>query len=565
MREFRQLPIDSIHPSPTNPRGHIPDESLAELADSIRERGVLQPILVRANGEGYRLIAGERRWRASRLAGCTTIPGRVLDLDDAAADEVSIIENLHREEIPPLDEAEAYQRLLSAGRTIDELTARLGKSKAYIHQRVSLTRLTTNVRELVAHNELPLHYALKLAQVPADRQQLALAQCFQPLFSDAGYKREHLEPFAKLTGWIERNVRLDPRGEDTRVLLPTLAEQVAAVDEKERATLLALSTLTYHTDRSDPTPILANSWKRAEDEERCRYARPAVIEVGEGRGTFLHVCIEKTACRKHWPRPSDARQTSGTAEAGEVSADAQAERARHEQAEAYREEAARQVRWRDVERPRALQLVAEAARSLTWSSKLFELVLESLVSPIEILMDLLGAPETVPVGRYPQAMAMALALGHSSELDSLTAFCKQLGIKFNPAPLSTRRPTSHARQRAMPDARRGDVPRRSALDANNRVWCPGSGQDTGLSQTSNPVTHGESEVRDDSVSRHQRFAWTRAGDCRRRWRALITAALRPPQSRRHGLGFRRKRARRSRALAVGASPQGRSRSERGRL
>ena len=103
MREFRQLETDAVHESPNNPRRTFTEASLEELAASVRRVGVLQPILVRPNGHGFVLIAGARRLRAAKLAGCATIPARVLALDESMADDATIIENLHREEMYALD------------------------------------------------------------------------------------------------------------------------------------------------------------------------------------------------------------------------------------------------------------------------------------------------------------------------------------------------------------------------------------------------------------------------------------------------------------------------------
>ena len=147
---------DAVHESPTNPRRSFSETSLEELTASVRRHGVLQPILVRPNGDGFILIAGARRLRAARLADCATIPARVLDLDDAAADEATIIENLHREDIHPLDEGESYQRLVASGRTIEDVAVAIGKSKGYVYQRISLTRLVPKVQDLLARDVLPL-------------------------------------------------------------------------------------------------------------------------------------------------------------------------------------------------------------------------------------------------------------------------------------------------------------------------------------------------------------------------------------------------------------------------
>ncbi|ODS52438.1 MAG: hypothetical protein ABS36_17815 [Acidobacteria bacterium SCN 69-37] len=421
MREFRQLETNVIHESPTNPRRSFSETSLDELTASVRRHGVLQPILVRPNGDGFVLIAGARRLRAAKLAGCTTVPARVLELDDAAADEATIIENLHRENIHPLDEGVSYQRLVSAGRTIEDIAAALGKSRGYVYQRISLTRLVPKVQDLLARDVLPLIYALKIAVVPAEQQEEALAQCFRPLFRDEEARRDQLEPLAQLTTWIEKTVRLNPRSEDTQVLLPALAEQVVSAEQERHASVLALSTLHFHTDKADPKPILAKSWKPAEGKQRCAHARPGVIVLGDGQGTFLQVCIAKKQCDKHWGRPKDVaeRRTEGEAEQAE---------ARRQQEEAWAKQRAEQERWRNELRPRAVRLIAERTSKLTWSPMLLRLLLEE-IRPDELFLEVLGKPDRIAVKHYPQALAIALALRHGWQRDDLFVFSKRLGVK----------------------------------------------------------------------------------------------------------------------------------------
>ncbi|MCC7181475.1 MAG: ParB/RepB/Spo0J family partition protein [Acidobacteria bacterium] len=427
MREFRQLETNVIHESPTNPRRSFSETSLDELTASVRRHGVLQPILVRPNGDGFVLIAGARRLRAAKLAGCATVPARVLDLDDAAADEATIIENLHRENVHPLDEGVCYQRLVSAGRTIEDIAAALGKSKGYVYQRISLTRLVPKVQDLLARDVLPLVYALKIAVVPAEQQEEALAQCFRPLFCDEEARRDQLEPLAQLTTWIEKTVRLNPRSEDTQVLLPALAEQVVSAEQERDASVLALSTLHLHTDKADPKPILAKSWKPAEGKQRCAHARPGVIVLGEGQGTFLQVCIAKKQCEKHWGRPKDITPRQGEDEA------AQAE-ARRQQEEAWAKQRAEQERWRKDLRPRAVRLIAERTAKLTWSPMLLRLLLEQ-IRPDELFREVLGKPDRIAVKHYPQALAIALALRHGWQRDDLLMFAKRLGVKVTPKDL----------------------------------------------------------------------------------------------------------------------------------
>ena len=131
MREFRELSVDLIDES-NNIRRTFSEERLQELSDSIRQHGILKPLLVRPNGERFTLIDGWRRLSAAKAIDQSTVPVRIRDIDEKAAEEEMIIANLHHEDVTPLDEAMSYQRLLDKGRTVDELAAKLGKSKRYI-------------------------------------------------------------------------------------------------------------------------------------------------------------------------------------------------------------------------------------------------------------------------------------------------------------------------------------------------------------------------------------------------------------------------------------------------
>ena len=131
---IRHVPVDRIEPNPENPRLVFEESALEELAASIREHGVLQPILVRPRGrDDYQLVAGERRWRAARRAGLETVPALVEELDDDAALEIAVIENLQREDLSPLEEAAMYDRMVTEhGYSIRKLAQKLGKDKGYL-------------------------------------------------------------------------------------------------------------------------------------------------------------------------------------------------------------------------------------------------------------------------------------------------------------------------------------------------------------------------------------------------------------------------------------------------
>ena len=171
------IPVDRIEPNPDQPRMVFDVDALHELAASIREHGVLQPILVRPLGENrYQLIAGERRWRASREANLATIPALVEEIDDDTALEISIIENLQREDISPLDEAAMYDRMVrDHGYSIRKLADKLGKDKGYVENRLRLADAPDEVRQLVSLRKDTLSHAYELMKVsdPKKRRRLA--------------------------------------------------------------------------------------------------------------------------------------------------------------------------------------------------------------------------------------------------------------------------------------------------------------------------------------------------------------------------------------------------------
>ena len=171
------IPVDRIESNPEQPRLAFDETTLEELAASIREHGVLQPILVRPIGENhFQLIAGERRWRASKIAGMASIPALVEDIDDDTALEISIIENLQREDISPLDEAAMYDRMIrDHGYSIRKLADKLGKDKGYLENRLRLADAPPEVRELVSLRKDTLSHAYELMKVTDPRKRKKLA------------------------------------------------------------------------------------------------------------------------------------------------------------------------------------------------------------------------------------------------------------------------------------------------------------------------------------------------------------------------------------------------------
>lgn len=172
-----ELPVDEIEPNPLQPRAHFDEENLAALAASVRELGVLQPILVRPVGEKYELIAGERRWRAARRAGLAHIPAVVRTVDDGSSLEQAVVENLHRQDLNPLEEAGAYQQLIEDfGLTQEEVARRVGRSRSAVANILRLFQLPPSVQRMVRDGQLSAGHARALLASPDRAFQEVLAR-----------------------------------------------------------------------------------------------------------------------------------------------------------------------------------------------------------------------------------------------------------------------------------------------------------------------------------------------------------------------------------------------------
>ena len=176
---FAELPVADILPNPHQPRLHFDEPALAELASSIAQIGVLQPVLVRPRpgGEGYELIAGERRWRAAGRAGLATIPAIVRMSDDLGSVEQALVENLHRQDLTALEEAAAYQQLVEDFElTHEQIAERVGKSRSTVTNTLRLLGLPPTVQHLLADGKLSAGHARALLGTPDRALQEALAR-----------------------------------------------------------------------------------------------------------------------------------------------------------------------------------------------------------------------------------------------------------------------------------------------------------------------------------------------------------------------------------------------------
>ncbi len=173
---LEQIPVASIRPNRFQPRARFDEEELTALAESIREVGVLQPVLVRPIGDEYELVAGERRWRAARRVGLQTIPAVVRETDDTGALEHALVENLQRSDLNPIEEAAAYQQLIEEFQlTHEQVATRVGQSRASVSNKLRLLQLPPAVQRLVQERQLDMGHARALLGTPdrAFQEQLA--------------------------------------------------------------------------------------------------------------------------------------------------------------------------------------------------------------------------------------------------------------------------------------------------------------------------------------------------------------------------------------------------------
>ena len=175
--QTRELLIDEISPNRFQPRKYFDDDKLEELVTSISENGILQPVVVQKSDTGYELVAGERRWRASKKAGLKKIPAMIREVSDTKALELAIIENIHRQDLNPIEEAEAYKRLAEDFSLTQEMIAeKVGKSRAAIANILRLLNLSRNIQENLISGKLSMGHARALLGLENNGQMHAMCQ-----------------------------------------------------------------------------------------------------------------------------------------------------------------------------------------------------------------------------------------------------------------------------------------------------------------------------------------------------------------------------------------------------
>lgn len=223
------LELNRIVPQLNQPRKSFEDSALQELVDSIREHGVLQPVLVRPKGDDYEIIAGERRWRAARLAGLDRLPALVKDIEDIRAAEISLVENLQREDLSAIEEALAFKNLLERCQyTQEQVAARVGKSRAYVANTIRLLNLSPEIIEMIEQKKISPGHARALLSLRSPREQMAAAKDIinnklsvrqaekrtkprkEPARSDLGKSLELMELEERLQSLLGTRVEISP-------------------------------------------------------------------------------------------------------------------------------------------------------------------------------------------------------------------------------------------------------------------------------------------------------------------------------------------------------------------
>ncbi|WP_353070472.1 ParB/RepB/Spo0J family partition protein (plasmid) [Tunturibacter empetritectus] len=370
---FQYLAIDIIHESTTNPRRTFDEAKLQELADSIRQHGLIQPITVRPNNEGFEIVAGARRYRASLLAEQFSIPSRIVELTDAQSLEWALVENSQRVDVHPYEEAQGFQQLLDIlGYDVAALVEKSGKSASHIYARLSLLQLIPEVAEAFTQERITASHANLIARLPQESQAEAFKQCWRKDWQDA---EPHLLPAKHVSAWIQNNLYLAladaPFDREDPTLNPAAGACVTCPRRSGYNTSLFSDVtdgdqclhgpcyqikLTAHIDReiaARPELIqIENAWRNAREQRPgavqrghfreietvvenpdadpappCAAAKPAIIVYGKRVGTTLTVCTDDD-CPVHDPRAAEeqaANPAPTLAPASEVETQEEAE------------------------------------------------------------------------------------------------------------------------------------------------------------------------------------------------------------------------------------------------
>jgi len=341
---IQDIPLAKIRESKTNPRRFFDEAKLAELADNIRQHGVLQPILVRPLPEReagtFELVAGTRRYRASKLAKRDSIPASVRELTDAQALELQVIENVQRVDVHPLDEAQGYAALIELQPdtyTVESIAARVGRSPAYVNGRLRLIQLIPEAKQTFYEDKLSVAHAFEIARLQPNDQRRALQECFPQHRNAAAIlkdKKAEATTVRELRAWIEREIHLDltnapfdPQDEtllpkagacarcpkrtgSNPLLFPEVRQKSTCTDrecyrakvealvrirakpfeEKGEKPLRVSQAPAWQVNGHAKDVLFEGQYRKAKAKGECPNTRAAVLIDGKGAGSIFYLC-----------------------------------------------------------------------------------------------------------------------------------------------------------------------------------------------------------------------------------------------------------------------------------
>jgi ParB family chromosome partitioning protein len=364
---IQDIPLERIRESKTNPRRHFDEVKLADLAENIRQHGVLQPILVRplpqGNADTYELVAGARRYRASKLAGRDNIPATVRELTDTQCLELQLIENLQRTDVHELDEAQGYAALMQLEPetyTVETIAAKVGKSQAYVYGRMRLTQLIPEAKQAFYEAKLTVAHAFEIARLQANDQRRALQECFPHHRNTASIlkdRKAEAVTVRELREWIEQEIHLDltnaPFDPQDETLLPSAGAcalcpkrtgnnpllfpevrqksictdrdcyrakvealvqiRVKPLEEKGEKPLRVSQAPSWQTNCHAPDVLYDGQYRKAKGEGECPTTKAAVLIDGKSAGAIFYLCqAEKCAVHnqvtRYLPTPQEQAQ-----------------------------------------------------------------------------------------------------------------------------------------------------------------------------------------------------------------------------------------------------------------
>lgn len=327
---LREIPLEQLRESPLNHRRIYDAAKLEELKASIQASGILTPLTVRPSpngkGVGYEIGAGHRRYRAAKLAGLASVPAFVRPMDDRTFLELLTVENLQRDDLHPLEEAEGYVALMkTAGYDVARIAERVGRSVKYVYDRIKLLQLTKLAQKLFLEGKFTAGHAILLARLSPKDQARALDAEDERWGQVGGlFQDEHAEPdphapaqeklaledarkpvsVREFETWINDHVRQAPETLDS-FLFPESAQLLQAAAAEKRKLVHITYDYRVPDDARDPKirTYGENGWKRADGKfgsKVCAHRQPGLVVAGPGRGEAFEVCVKKDKCAVHW-------------------------------------------------------------------------------------------------------------------------------------------------------------------------------------------------------------------------------------------------------------------------